>query len=383
VNGAMNGSANGGAVIQASAPGKLILAGEHAAVFGHPALVASLGLRVRAELESWEEREGLLLELPDLGVETDFSWREIDSLTRRTRSEWDSFIRRGRALPPAATDPLDQATRVVQIALGEARADQDASRSSGGIRLRITSALPMGAGCGSSAAVAAAVVSAYLAHRGFAGRGRPFIEALERIVGASEQRQHGTPSGIDAACVLRGGVLWIERSEDRLNLRAQADRSDLLSRLTLFDTGTPSESTGEVVAQVRERSRAEPEKVAHALGRLAQGTRFFRRQLEKFDPEITLRVIRDLQGGLEELGVVPEPVRELVARVVERGGAAKISGAGSLGGPGAGMLLVYHPEPEAILPMMRKARARQLSAALGTEGLRVETVGATTSAPRA
>jgi mevalonate kinase len=365
-----------GTTIQASAPGKLILAGEHAAVFGHPALVAALGLRVRVELESWPEGSGVRLDLPDLSVESETGWRDVDALTKRAKREWEGFARRGRAFVPAPATGDERATRVAQIALGEARRELGVSGEEGSLRIRLVSELPIGAGCGSSAAVATAVAAAYLAYKGNSTRGRAFLETLERIVGESERRQHGAPSGVDAAAVLRGGVLWVERSEDRLNLRAQADRADLLRRLSLYDTGAPPETTGEVVAQVRERSRNEPEKVAHALGRLAQGTRQLRRQLERFDPEATMRIIRELEAGLEELGIVPDPVKDLVARIVERGGAAKVSGAGSLVGPGGGMLLVYHPEPEAIQQMMRRARAKEIHAQLGAEGLRVETVAA-------
>ena len=42
-------------------------------------------------------------------------------------------------------------------------------------------------------------------------------------------------------------------------------------------------------------------------------------------------------------GVVPGPVQELVARIEKAGGAAKISGAGSVRGDSAGVLLVTGP----------------------------------------
>ena len=52
-----------GSVI-ASVPGKLILMGEHAAVYQRPAVVAAVGMRSRVELEAAEQ--GVMLDLPDL-----------------------------------------------------------------------------------------------------------------------------------------------------------------------------------------------------------------------------------------------------------------------------------------------------------------------------
>ena len=54
--------------------------------------------------------------------------------------------------------------------------------------------------------------------------------------------------------------------------------------------------------------------------------------------------VRSYQSCLENLGVVPTAVRQLVRRIEAGGSAAKISGAGSLAGPGAGSLLVLGPE---------------------------------------
>jgi hypothetical protein len=82
--------------------------------------------------------------------------------------------------------------------------------------------------------------------------------------------------------------------------------------------------------------------------------------------------IRDYQRCLEELGVVPEPIRETIRQVESLGGAAKISGAGSLSGAAAGCLLVHWPEgpPDRLPQGLRDARRQAVE--LGAEGFRVE-----------
>jgi len=69
------------------------------------------------------------------------------------------------------------------------------------------------------------------------------------------------------------------------------------------------------------------------------------------------------------IGVVPTAVQAIVEEIEHLGGAAKLSGAGSLSGPGAGCLLVLLPE-DAEMP----TDLDEIIAPLGAEGVRVETL---------
>jgi mevalonate kinase len=69
---------------------------------------------------------------------------------------------------------------------------------------------------------------------------------------------------------------------------------------------------------------------------------------EELDGDVVRRAVRSFQAWLESLGVVPEPVRRRIRQIEAAGGAAKISGAGASRGPGAGSILVYHPEPDVL-----------------------------------
>ncbi|MBZ0111471.1 MAG: hypothetical protein K8J08_03345 [Thermoanaerobaculia bacterium] len=330
-----------------SAPGKLILMGEHAAVYGHPALVAAVDLRLTVTLAATTS-EAVELDLPQLDHRGTTPWEAIRQLTLQARRTWENRFSDPRSNPIAASgDPALQArlgvtpAQLVLLTLGET------SNSLGedfpkGVRLRVDSALPVGSGFGSSAALAVGVAAAYLALRGVALEPSRILDISLDV----ERRQHGTPSGIDNAAVLLGGLLWAERdAANRLECRPLESSSPLLDRVRVFHSGAPSESTGEVVEAVRRRRERDTTGVDQLLEEIESCTRELRQDLETSTlPERTVSLIRRCQGALEGLGVVPTPTQQLIRRIEAEGGAAKISGAGSLTGEGAGSILVYHPE---------------------------------------
>jgi mevalonate kinase len=371
-----------------SAPGKLILMGEHAVVYGRPALVAAIDLRLFARFSPGrpaapDHPARLRIALPGLGTGcdvaniadiADIAWPEVSAYAREARGRWESYA----AEPgPAAFralrggDPL----HLVKVALGEAADALAALPGRNGepepLDLHIESHLPLGSGMGSSAAAAVAVVAGYLLFRGME-IDLPWIERLAHEV---ERRQHGTPSGVDAATVARGGLLWAQRKGEAAGLAVEpvVARSALLRRIAVYDTGTPAEATGAVVAAVRERAAVHPRRHERLLDQIDNATRGLRAELtaEVEDPRRVVELIRAAQAALEALGVVPAAVRERVRAVEAAGGAAKISGAGALTGAAAGTLLAYHAEPDQLVRLPALALP-QYPVHLGAAGLRRE-----------
>jgi mevalonate kinase len=388
-------AAAGPPAVTVSTPGKLILMGEHAVVYGRPALVAAIDLRLRARFSSppanarRRPEAEVRIDLPGLGHRATASWAEVLAYASAARAGWTAYA----AQPgPESFRELrgEDPAHVVKVALGEVAAalGEEPGRAPR-LCLRLDSELPIGAGFGSSAAASVAVVAGYAAWRGgtaghgaTGARGTPDarcaldLATIERLALEAERRQHGLPSGVDAATSLHGGLLWAQRlpAAGPLACERLAATSPLLGRLRVHHTGTPPEPTGAVVAAVRARRDRDPAMHERLFERMEAVTRELRRELglAAERPPLVVEWMREHQACLEALGVVPEPVRALVRRVEAAGGAAKISGAGSLAGPGAGSLLVYHPDPElaASWDFLRPFPHHPVH--LGAAGLRLE-----------
>jgi mevalonate kinase len=262
------------------------------------------------------------------------------------------------------------------------------------VAVRVDSEIPVGSGFGSSAAVAVAVVAAYRRLRGV-----PDDDSeVARLVLEVERRQHGLPSGVDHAAVLCGGVVWAERDGDgELAIEPLPGAAERLREIRIYDSGAPGEATGRVVEAVRERLRRRPTWAQTTLDAMERCVRDCRRCLSRGEPGL-LDLIRAYQAALDRLGVVPDRVRAIVRAVEALGGAAKITGAGSLSGDGAGSLLVLPPRasgsaniefiateiadtafatadgesPDTAPPHL--AACRRIAAEIGVSGLRLETL---------
>ncbi len=359
----------GFAAAAARAPGKLILMGEHAVVYGEPALVCTLGLYLEARVEPFAA-DAVELNLPSIAHVETTDWATLGAAAAEAERRWRAFAEDPDGVPFASLDGRDEA-RLARLALGEVA--RGAAGSLPGCRVRVDGDLPSGSGFGSSAALAIAILAACRAAFGL-----PLDDAqLESAALEVERRQHGLPSGVDGATVLRGGVVWAERAADG-QLAVSPVRADPahLSRFRVLHTGAPRHSTGEIVAAVRARVEREGPHARARLGRMGAATREFRRVVEGGGGAgDALRLVRAYQADLDALGVVPEAVRALVASVEAVGGAAKVSGAGALATEaddqdGAGSVLIYHADPGALDAWTPPAGTRFIDAPLAVAGAR-------------
>ena len=327
-----------------STPGKTILFGEHAAVYGSPALVTALDHRMKVTARASSSTNGATLHLT------------IPSLEIARTVPFTDVVEAPKA-------PGDLA--ILAVTIGTEGVGHRPSR----FDLRIDSAIPSGSGFGSSAALAVGVVAAC---RRACGDDLGADE-IARLAVSIERHQHGGASGVDVEAVLRGGVLWCRRVEGgALQREALEGASAWLDAFRLFHSGTPNESTGEMVAAVRRRRDREPARVRDAFAAIEATTRDGRAALLRNDREELVPIVRRAEAALEAIGVVPDDVASVIRTIEAEGGAAKISGAGGLTGAGAGLVLVVHPDAAWHARFSPPAGWKAHAVRLGAEGLRTE-----------
>jgi mevalonate kinase len=204
-------------MIKASAPGKVILFGEHAVVYGRPAIAVPVS-QVRAEAVVQSSREeGIRLIAPDINIDTTLA-------------------------DAAEDDPLAAAFRQVKKATGLARLPN--------MTVTVGSQIPVASGLGSGAAISAAIIRAVANFLGLSHLAtNEWVSALTYEV---ERIHHGTPSGIDNTVVTYEKPVYFVRQQPMNRIETFLVASPL--RLLIADTGVRSGTKG-VVADVR-RSRS-------------------------------------------------------------------------------------------------------------------------------
>ncbi len=317
--------------MKAIAPGKLILSGEHAVVYGRPALAMAIDRSAVAEIETGTDGGDarVCFQLGDFQVRESYTVMALRDFQRRIRRNYELFLEGRLTIRQVLRKPIELIQYAFIILL-----DGLHLKLSHGLDIRLRSNIPMGCGLGSSAATILSVLRG-IGHY-FRVEFRPdwYYEYSLEV----ERLQHGHPSGVDTYMSLHGGCA-----------RFQAGRAERrpLPRLTLtlVQTGTPECSTGECVAEVRRRV-GESSGIWDDFGAV---TARMETALDRNDFEALRGVVRENHVLLRRIGVVPDRVHSFVEAVERRGGAAKVCGAGAVAGDRAGIVWVVGDVPLADL----------------------------------
>ena len=308
--------------IVARASGKVIISGEHAIIYGAPALVAGVARYSTVRFTPHREHHLRTL-LKDFSADpVSYPLNRLKHFCDRLDRHFEEFLAGRRPIKNILSRPDDL------LAYSLASLAKRVLPLRG--RLETSSELPLGAGMGSSAAIIAA---ALLIHEHLSRQPLSPDERFRQIR-FCERLQHGRGSALDAAAVTYGGLLRVENDQPQ-------PRDYPLENFYYLLDGIPQSSTGECVAQVRQR-------FASDLGLWQE----FAAVINDLDKSLgagqsPVAALRANQRLLERLGVVPEGTRQLIRQLEATGATVKISGAGSVRGGSGGMLLVYQPDPQA------------------------------------
>ena len=321
-----------------SAPGKVYLFGEHAVVYDEPAVPCAIERRATVDVTARSDGR-LRVDAGDL---------TLDGFTVEYGGDGAPDVDVPESLVAAATDYVDGAVE-------QAREAADAPEI--GFDVDIESAIPLGAGLGSSAAVAVAGIDAATRELGVE---LPPEELAERAYRVEHDVQEGEASRADTFCSAMGGAVRVA-GEDCRRLDAPA-----LPFVIGYDGGAGD--TGALVAGVREL-REEYGFAADTVSAIGRLVRQGERALDANDRDELGRLMDVNHGLLSALGVSSRSLDAMVWAAREAGArGAKLTGAG---GGGCVVVLDESERPRTALrytPGCEEA----FRAELDTEGVRQE-----------
>lgn len=282
--------------VTAFGPGKVILLGEHGAVYGQPALAApiSRGVRVTAV-----PAEALELDLPD-----SLSEAQLDALERA----------------------FDRAAKLTGYP---------------NVSVSFKSDLPVSMGLGSSGALSVALTRALLEAK--SGK-RPDAKKVERIAFALEKEFHGTPSGVDHTTSARGTMVLYAKGTVR-----EVHASKPVKVLIALTGGR--RPTRVTVGALRERQAKWAARYRKVFGHIGELAREGAKAATKGDLELLGDLMNMNQGFLSGLGLSSERLESMVYKLRSHGAlGAKLTGAGGDGGA----VIALFREPEQVVKLLRE-----------------------------
>lgn len=304
--------------VEATAPGKMILFGEHSVVYKGPAVVLAIDRRAKVVADKRDDKR-IYIDAEDLGFSGYF---EEDIYYPVTGKAW-----RGRNL--AALNIAAKKT------MGHLGVDS-------GLNLMVRSMIPIAVGLGSSAAVCVATVAA-VSELFEGGLTR---EKVSELSFEGEKVIHGMPSGVDNNVATFGGVMRYERGAGFGRFK--------LEEVPHFVIGNTrrKRSTRMMVEGVKELRDRNPSVVDAIIDAISAVSKDGFDALMKGDGPRTGELMNINHGLLSALGVSTSELDTLVYAARREGAlGAKLTGAG-----GGGCMIAL--AEEACLGVVEKAIRR-------------------------
>lgn len=348
--------------IKVSAPGKLHLLGEHAIVYNKPAILTAVSKRCFVSISPRKDGKINVLS-KNFNKDITLTFDELVDKFNKAQRDWDTYDATNDIplLKSITKDPLDYPLIIIGQFINKYELN-----SISGFDLVIDSEIPVGAGMGSSGALSVSIVGALSL---FTGK-KLDKKIINEIAFLCEKKKHGKPSGGDNSTSCFGGLVWFKKDEGLKPLDADLPK-DVSKNFYIINTGTPTETTGEMVSLVRGLVEKEPESTNAILDDQERLVHDLLQALEKAKHDEIIEIIKNGEANLERLGVVSDYAKEIIRDVEKSGGTAKICGAGGTT-KSTGIILIYHTDLQSLQKVLKSHKLTPSQLTLGVEGLREE-----------
>ncbi len=318
--------------IKASAPGKAILFGEHAVVYGKPAIAMAINKRTCVEVLD-TQKNNINVNVKDLGITgaIDFDKRTIIS---------DS-PKKG----------------ILKYILEALKKTHDGS----GLEINIDVNIPIGGGLGSSAAVTVATIAAVSA----CNEKNLSREEIAKYAHEVELEVQKSASPLDTTISTYGGLIYLERdAEDIVQLDIDYDIP-----VVIGCTDTRG-NTGKLVEAVRLRRDIYPEIIDPVIDSIEMITEDAKEAILNNDKKRIGELMNINHGLLDALGVSTKELSSMVYTARNAGACgSKITGAG-----GGGSIIAYCPDgTEKVISAINEIESA-LKADISKEGVKITTL---------
>ena len=300
-------------IVKSSAPGKIILFGEHAVVYGRPALAVPV-TQVHADVDVLDSaRTGIWIDAPDVGLQAELNTLPSDHPIASVIHNF-LFLYRVSPFP--------------------------------NVEIKISSTIPVASGLGSGAAVTVALTRALATHLNYSMTD----EEVNAFAYEIEKLYHGTPSGIDNTVVTYAKPVYFVKGQPMEMFKVGQSFT-----IVIADTGL-SAPTKESVGDVRRLWMNNPSRWESVFDKIGEISFTARRAIEVGKYELLGELMNENHTLLQKLTVSSPELDRLIGTARNVGAmGAKLSG----GGRGGNMIALVQPEmAESISAALKEAGAK-------------------------
>jgi mevalonate kinase len=301
----------------ASAPGKIILLGEHSALYGNPVLASSVDLRATVQTQESQDPK---ISFPEMGL----VGTSLSKLSGESAFIYDC----------------------IELLKHELAIDFS-------LDFDITSQIPLASGMGSSAALSAALCASISRTLGL----ERSYEDIAKMAWNCENIIHKKSSGVDPFTSVYGGLCYY--------IQGHVEKMDVeLPNIVVAHTGVVSH-TGGVVASIdsmREAKKLQFQDFVRGSRELVEQGRL---ALEKRDFDCFGAIMNTNHELLASMGVSSPELEEFVNAAREAGAwGAKLSGAGR-----GGIMIAACKDPKPVKKALSKLGGKIIDVKLSKKGL--------------